>query len=679
LAAGERWPDIYSGDSTTNGLFPTTLTTVGPWQILAFILLGVVVGLSAIFLHMVAENGESDDSHHYRRHHNHYYHHQTSYDKYRIRQQRNAATRSSRINKTRKKKTDESSEDEEDDEKQQQQQHDNDGPQNLRYDRVNNNNNNTVSTSCGIPGYTSQEPRHRRSSYSEPDTPPQGGVGTGVGGGGAMASGRSTYYLPPVNSACITPSAKNMNTSASHRRGVSPGNSFSNQMKGGGGAGDGRSPGLVLLPAVGTVAYTSSSSNGVMPSPDHSRRGVQVSLSGRLRPLSNTEGRNVPVFPSPLRSNTVHTPGLLLTTPSTDSPLPNGQPRNIGAGGSSSSSNVPRNHIARPLNASNFSSFASTTDANSTDGHSASENASRWGSLDDDDTLWSTSLHLPNVPVTASMRTHDSPTGSQRYIHGSHQEGLLLSPGNYEAETPQIGNIGRKILSPKLNASTNLPYLSSCVGPPSRRSYPAPMVPFMPALEISTGTDVDGSDKSRRFRYSTLRPPRSVLLDELSIVLMETGNSTQWAVRQPPTDVPDELIPSSTNRHDLETLLDADVATSSDREDKDYSSEAGSDIPIPSGDPRGGIIHKRDNLTEGTDAYKSLQSHINFQDLKLEEVIGGGGFGQVWRATWCETPVAVKVLTGSAQNTHVAKAILEEFKAEINLLKVSVPFFSPGE
>jgi len=29
----------------------------------------------------------------------------------------------------------------------------------------------------------------------------------------------------------------------------------------------------------------------------------------------------------------------------------------------------------------------------------------------------------------------------------------------------------------------------------------------------------------------------------------------------------------------------------------------------------------------------------------------------------------VKVLTGSAQNTHIAKAILEEFKAEINLLK----------
>ena len=57
-------------------------------------------------------------------------------------------------------------------------------------------------------------------------------------------------------------------------------------------------------------------------------------------------------------------------------------------------------------------------------------------------------------------------------------------------------------------------------------------------------------------------------------------------------------------------------------------------------------------------------------ELKLQEVIGGGGFGQVWRASWRGTPVAVKVLTGSAQNTHIAKAILQEFMAEINLLKV---------
>jgi len=48
--------------------------------------------------------------------------------------------------------------------------------------------------------------------------------------------------------------------------------------------------------------------------------------------------------------------------------------------------------------------------------------------------------------------------------------------------------------------------------------------------------------------------------------------------------------------------------------------------------------------------------------------IGGGGFGQVWRAKWKGTPVAVKVLTGSAQAETVPKAVLEEFIAEINMV-----------
>ena len=90
---------------------------------------------------------------------------------------------------------------------------------------------------------------------------------------------------------------------------------------------------------------------------------------------------------------------------------------------------------------------------------------------------------------------------------------------------------------------------------------------------------------------------------------------------------------------------------------------------LDSNDPRKNIQHKRPDLLMGTDAAASLQGAVNFADLELKEVIGGGGFGQVWKAMWNGTPVAVKVLTGSAQAHHVPRAILEEFAAEINLLK----------
>jgi len=84
-----------------------------------------------------------------------------------------------------------------------------------------------------------------------------------------------------------------------------------------------------------------------------------------------------------------------------------------------------------------------------------------------------------------------------------------------------------------------------------------------------------------------------------------------------------------------------------------------------------GVFHKRRNLTSWSDAASSLHSPISFAELKMKSLIGGGGFGQVWSATWRGTPVAVKVLsaiTDPQTKMHVQKAILQEFAAEINLL-----------
>jgi hypothetical protein len=81
-----------------------------------------------------------------------------------------------------------------------------------------------------------------------------------------------------------------------------------------------------------------------------------------------------------------------------------------------------------------------------------------------------------------------------------------------------------------------------------------------------------------------------------------------------------------------------------------------------------GLLHKRKNLTAASDAASSLHSPIAFNELKMNRLIGGGGFGQVWSAIWRGTPVAVKLLSASSEAESVQKAILQEFVAEINML-----------
>ena len=176
--------------------------------------------------------------------------------------------------------------------------------------------------------------------------------------------------------------------------------------------------------------------------------------------------------------------------------------------------------------------------------------------------------------------------------------------------------------------------------PPSpRTTHPPPIVPFMPNLDVHVAAEPQ---------------PHSLNLDDLHLYCMESGNVPHWEARvgeessRPP--------PPSSSSFDSGSADEDTASTQSE---------------IPSNHVRGSIHHVRPKLTDSTDASASLQGAIAFSELNLVEVIGGGGFGQVWKAVWktSGTPVAVKVLTGSAQSKKVPKSVLEEFIAEINLLK----------
>jgi hypothetical protein len=248
-------------------------------------------------------------------------------------------------------------------------------------------------------------------------------------------------------------------------------------------------------------------------------------------------------------------------------------------------------------------------------------------------------------------------------LHGSVcRDDFSMAPGQYD-ETPLAANFRRKIVqmdehgTPGLNAALLAP-LGLVTGDQPK------IIPFIPSLEASKQLSKLGRFPRPRLGAPTPPPPppRSIPLDDLRLVQMETGSSEHW--KQASANLQKDFTES------LEFYGEDASEHFGDESDGD------SNVSIPSGDPRKSIVHKRKNLTMATDASTSLQSDINFEELKLVEVIGGGGFGQVWRASWRGTPVAVKVLTGGAQNTHVAKPILEEFKAEINLLKVRNALFS---
>mmetsp|Transcript_13371 Transcript_13371/g.22399 ORF Transcript_13371/g.22399 Transcript_13371/m.22399 type:complete len:711 (+) Transcript_13371:37-2169(+) len=61
---------------------------------------------------------------------------------------------------------------------------------------------------------------------------------------------------------------------------------------------------------------------------------------------------------------------------------------------------------------------------------------------------------------------------------------------------------------------------------------------------------------------------------------------------------------------------------------------------------------------------------LSLKDLSLLHVVGGGGFGQVWKGTWGGTPVAVKLLSNLCQNTQqqLPDQLLQAFEEEVGML-----------
>jgi hypothetical protein len=617
----DHWRDVFGNpvlDHRTMGGKTGATFATGPWQVSAFAFLGLVVVVSAVFLHFVSDSHYHQDGETNHQHSSPYM--------YRRRQ------RQRRKDRLQKKKTDEWSDDEE---PIQNGAGLSDGllpamiPPSSRHAP------DPFQDGYQTPCYYANQPSHPRfqvqdSRWRGPNNPYSPGVRTtgsrhrtnssgsnfypsqSVGGGPSVAT--ASTNINGVNPTYKSPAPNNlMNSNNAPRmpqRGLSPKNSFSSH-------GSRGHPQPQNKPQYGSYAV---SPVGVRPTSP---------LSGRNRVPSTPDAKNV--FRDVGSSSHHSTKSTsILPAPPEESPLL--LPKELhDAGPGKFELN------ARPTISSNVSSFPCFGEDNVISGYEDERNNSH-------------SSHSPYGSTGRNeatdrmlVRCHSSQNFRDADMHTSrHGQSLLLSPGNYE-ETPVIGN-ARKVID---NAGS---FDEAALMPPNGTnndfSHEPPHMPYIPTLAIG--------GMSPAVLY-TVAPPRSVFMDEIRLVQMETGNSSpHWEVG-PGSEV-DVLNPH------------IDDFDPSYHEGSDVSSE-GSDVSIPSNDPRKGINHKRPNLDEDTDATQSLQSDINFEDLQLKEVIGGGGFGQVWRASLRGTPVAVKVLTGSAQKRRVAKAILEEFQAEINLLK----------
>lgn len=261
-----------------------------------------------------------------------------------------------------------------------------------------------------------------------------------------------------------------------------------------------------------------------------------------------------------------------------------------------------------------------------------------------------TALHAqPLSPASsfASIERGDEETGTPQQssavsigLGSKTPASRLLTPSGSEDATPNARNI-KPIARVPVDKETGLRLLKA-----------PPLMPPSPKEG-----DTEGAKESlKNFPYIPVLgspgvmalPPPPMSLEELNLVEMEIGNSqTVWQA----------------NQGEGQLAYPGRIHHKRSPEPSPKSSEPESD------DPRRNIVHKRENVTYCTDAESSLQSSVDFSEVTLQSVIGGGGFGQVWKGTWRSTPVAVKMLTGQAQRETVSKATLQEFAAEINLLK----------
>ena len=104
-----------------------------------------------------------------------------------------------------------------------------------------------------------------------------------------------------------------------------------------------------------------------------------------------------------------------------------------------------------------------------------------------------------------------------------------------------------------------------------------------------------------------------------------------------------------------------------------HSINLGETSPVPADLGEGTSTHpSQPKISHLSSAYPTL----NLKDLSLIDIIGGGGFGQVWRGTWGGTPVAVKLLSnlllpvGSGNHPPNAEqeALLTAFEEEVSML-----------